>query len=167
MLSYHQFNLHAQVHKQVKNPLVFPWPDPMNPRQNLHTPVACSRLASILMLPGTTWYFVDRIWPAPRSGVERWRGQDKDNGRASYGGLFKAVFIQAISSLISPYLYGFVIDITGARVIDPSLHVPDAYLSPLNSREERKNLHLHMRDGSVDVRRGHKWGSYQEKHAMT
>jgi len=51
-------------------------------------------------------------------------------------------------------------------VIDPSLHIPDAYLYPLNPEEERKNLYLHTRDGSVDVDLwivGRKLHSYQEK----
>ncbi|KAL4068436.1 hypothetical protein V8B97DRAFT_823251 [Scleroderma yunnanense] len=36
-------------------------------------------------------------------------------------------------------------------VIDPLLHIPDAYLTPLNAQEERKNVYIHTRDGSIDV----------------
>lgn len=56
--------------------------------------------------------------------------------------------------------------IRGTYVIDPLLHIPDAYLPPLNSEEERKNLYLHSRDGSVDVDLlivGRKGESCQEK----
>ncbi|KIM68135.1 hypothetical protein SCLCIDRAFT_106220 [Scleroderma citrinum Foug A] len=56
--------------------------------------------------------------------------------------------------------------IKGTYVIDPSLHIPEAYLHPLNPEEERKNLYLHSRDGSVDVDLwivGRKSDSYQEK----
>lgn len=56
--------------------------------------------------------------------------------------------------------------IKGTYVIDPSLHIPDAYLHPLNPEEERKNLYLHTRDGSVDVDLwivGRKLHSFQEK----
>lgn len=44
--------------------------------------------------------------------------------------------------------------IKGTYVIDPSMHVPSSYLPPLGEGEtegDRKNLHLHTRDGSVDV----------------
>ncbi|KAL4068514.1 hypothetical protein V8B97DRAFT_835660 [Scleroderma yunnanense] len=41
--------------------------------------------------------------------------------------------------------------IKGTYVIDPKLHIPDAYLPPLNTGEKRKNVYLHTRDGSVDV----------------
>lgn len=44
--------------------------------------------------------------------------------------------------------------IKGTYIIDPSMRVPSTYLPPLGEGEterDRKNLHLHTRDGSVNV----------------
>lgn len=44
--------------------------------------------------------------------------------------------------------------IKGSYIIDPSMDIPSTYLPPLGegeTEEDRKNLHLHTRDGSVDV----------------
>ena len=60
-----------------------------------------------------------------------------------------AVFVQVVSSLVALSLYEFTnekqVTITVTYATDPSLHAPNAYLSLMNSVEERKNCNLHMR----------------------
>ena len=57
---------------------------------------------------------------------------------------------------------------TVTYAFDPSLHVPNAYLSTMNSGEERENLNLHMRDGSVSIFSGVVSGAHiRRKDATT